>query len=369
MLKQLKKKLLARVPGATEPVAPPQESHEDVLVNAYCTNTSMPDLDFPHALHGQRSLPDPALSEHLDGFLGDVQGRGDGKMTSTRYHVLRHIQRTRQHVSFTVDDSQRDAVSDWAERANALLFLPDGAVRDPYGRVLVSARDGSTEPAAAVPYPADARARRTHTGAALAGHGFKVPEFLPPVIGESELRPRAPQEVAGRALALFLVAVRAEAIATGAPFSLAELEDKIPFELAHLSLAERTFLATAQPSEQTVTQFAWRYESLFLLEWALGFVDPLPFPGQICDVPLAARNILYREPKEFLHGATLRPASELLDALDLHYRMHWLVRQAQTEGKAVPDGLDGSVIQERCYALNWLVRFEDAEWDDVDTPT
>jgi hypothetical protein len=32
-------------------------------------------------------------------------------------------------------------------------------------------------------------------------------------------------------------------------------------------------------------------------------------------------------------------------------------------------GLDPGVIQERHHALNWLVRFEDAEWDDVDTPT
>jgi len=369
MLKQLKKKLFARLPGATGPAVAPAEPPEPVLVNAYCTDASVPDLDFPHALHGQRSLPDPELIEHLDGFLGYVQSRGDGTMTSTRYHVLRHIQRTRQHLSLSVDDSQLDAVSDWAERANALLFLPDGDVRDPHGRVLVSAQDGSADPDAAVPYPAEASARRAQTGTALAQLGYTVPAFLPPVIGESELRLRAPQEVAGRALALFLVAIRAESLATDTPLSLAELEEKIPFELAHLSPAERTFLATAQPAGQAVTQFAWRYESLSLLEWALGFVDPLPFPATLCDVPLAARNILYREPKEFLHGATLRPDGELLDALDLHYRLHWLVRQAQADGKPVPDGLDASVIQERCHALNWLVRFEDAEWDDVDTPT
>lgn len=27
------------------------------------------------------------------------------------------------------------------------------------------------------------------------------------------------------------------------------------------------------------------------------------------------------------------------------------------------------VVAERHHALNWLVRFMDADWDDVDTPT
>jgi hypothetical protein len=28
-----------------------------------------------------------------------------------------------------------------------------------------------------------------------------------------------------------------------------------------------------------------------------------------------------------------------------------------------------AVVQERHVALNWLIRFEGAEWDQVDTPT
>jgi hypothetical protein len=35
----------------------------------------------------------------------------------------------------------------------------------------------------------------------------------------------------------------------------------------------------------------------------------------------------------------------------------------------VPANLNDGVLQERHHALNWLVRFEDREWDDVDTPT
>ena len=71
----------------------------------------------------------------------------------------------------------------------------------------------------------------------------------------------------------------------------------------------------------------------------------------------------------FAADAVLRPASDILDALDLHYRLHWAVRQARLDNKPVPGGIEGGVVYERHYALNWLVRFEDAEWDAVETPT
>ena len=65
----------------------------------------------------------------------------------------------------------------------------------------------------------------------------------------------------------------------------------------------------------------------------------------------------------------MRPASEILDALDLHYRLHWATTSARTKGEPAPAGLEPGVVFERHYALNWLTCFQDAEWDDVDTPT
>ena len=64
----------------------------------------------------------------------------------------------------------------------------------------------------------------------------------------------------------------------------------------------------------------------------------------------------------------LRPAPEILDALDLHQRLHWAVREAERGGGTAGE-LDAGVIRERHRALNWLVRFENAAWDDVDTPS
>jgi hypothetical protein len=45
------------------------------------------------------------------------------------------------------------------------------------------------------------------------------------------------------------------------------------------------------------------------------------------------------------------------------------VRQAELDEKAAPAKLEAGVVAERHYALNWLVRYGDADWDDVDTPT
>src|SRR2546429_9970567 len=69
-----------------------------------------------------------------------------------------------------------------------------------------------------------------------------------------------------------------------------------------------------------------------------------------------------------LHAARMRPDSEILDALDQHYRLHWIVCQAQVQQQPAPAGLNADVLMERHHALNWLVLFEGNDWDDVDTP-
>ncbi|ATS65984.1 DUF4272 domain-containing protein [Xanthomonas citri pv. fuscans] len=47
----------------------------------------------------------------------------------------------------------------------------------------------------------------------------------------------------------------------------------------------------------------------------------------------------------------------------------WAVRQAGRSGQPLPAGIVPGVVYERHYALNWLLHFEDAEWDEVETPT
>ena len=150
---------------------------------------------------------------------------------------------------------------------------------------------------------------------------------------------RAPDEIAARAFALLAVAVRAESLNetmnSGEPLTPDELFQRLPAAQAALTPNERDFMATAQPSEEAIAKFGWRYEAAYLLEWALGLVDTLPFPDAICDVPLTSRVLLQAgDLQGALHAARMRPDSEILDALDQHYRLHWIVRQAQVQQPA-----------------------------------
>jgi hypothetical protein len=129
-------------------------------------------------------------------------------------------------------------------------------------------------------------------------------------------------------------------------------------------------MATDEPDEAELPRFTWRYEALAALLWALGRLDSLPFPDTICDVPLVAKNVLGTKPETWLATARLRPGAEILDILDVTYRLHWAVRQAvHIDHTAIPAGLDPGVVAERHHALNWLVSLGDADWDEVDTPT
>jgi hypothetical protein len=106
-----------------------------------------------------------------------------------------------------------------------------------------------------------------------------------------------------------------------------------------------------------------------VLLWALGFVDALGRPAGQIDPGEAVRILDDRGRDGLVAAARLRPAGELLDAADLIYRSHWAVRDAQFHGRAPPAGLNADVVAERHYALNWLIGYGDAEWDEVSTDT
>ncbi|MGJ7917164.1 DUF4272 domain-containing protein [Massilia sp. LXY-6] len=358
MFKQLKKLFTPRPPA----------DHDEMLVNAYCTLATVPEPPFVHHLHGRRDSTDPEMRQELDGFVRYVQSLGGGKMTSTRYQVMRHAQRTRHQFAFSVSPRDAGGLAEWALQANALLVLPDGQVRDPQRKVLVSSADGSAEADAVVPFPAAALQRKAATEALLAARGLQASSHLPPVVAESELRLRPAAEARQRAVALLAVALRAESLAAGKPLPVAELEQKLPGLRRVLSPQETAFLQEEQPTPADLTRFSWRYESLLTLEWALGLAE-LPWPDGPCDATTTSRTLLERAEEVVGTKVRLRAGTEILDALDLHYRLQWLVRQSRLDGKPLPAGLDAGVISERHHALNWLSCFEDSDWDDTDTPT
>ena len=340
-----------------------------ILINAYCTHRSPPEPGFRYELNSRRDLSDPELGQHLEGFMDYVMSRGDGKMTQSRFHLLQHIQRVRHQLSMTVEDDQLDAFAAWAWEANAICFLPDGSIRNPSGEILIDANGEPEQSDAEMPYPRDALERKARSEELLGKKGIPVLAALPPVIGEHEVELRAPGNVARRALALFVVALRAESLNSDSQIAPEELRTRFPEAFDALSPAEIAFFQNPAPERQQIVDAGWRYEALLVLQWALGLAEELAFPAAICDVPAAAKRMFERQDAAWIRAAQLRPAREILDALDVHFRLHWAVRQARVSNKNAPAGIEPGVVAERHYALNWLVRFGNAHWDDVDTPT
>lgn len=339
-----------------------------MLVNLYCTHRTPPSITFPHQLNARRDRTDRALEEHLNGFMGFVMDRGRRPMTAMRYAVLRHLERVHHHVSLHVDEAHEEALSAWATAANALAFFEDATVRDPNGLVLVDPQTGDPEPGASVPYPTDAKVRKDTTTRALAGRGVRVVASLPPSISEVEVTMRDANEVASRTFALFACALRAESIANGDPIPSKEILERMPHAVAAMTPRERRFFDARAPEQGEIVDHVWRYESLAALAWSLGFLTDLPFPSTICDVPALAGQMLSLDPVEAARRG-LRATPAILDALDLTFRAHWATTDARVNGGESPRDLDASVVLERHRALNWLTRTEDADWDDVQTPT
>ncbi|WP_426208925.1 DUF4272 domain-containing protein [Massilia sp. TWP1-3-3] len=342
---------------------------DDLLINAYCSVNTLPALDFPHTVQGRRDGSDPALKEHLRGFAGWVRSLANGAMTPARYAVLRHLQKVRHHVSILVHPSHMDRYSAWALQANAIAFLPSGFICDPATAVLLSPDGADDNPQACVPYPQAAHQRKARTEALLANRNLTPAPSLPPVIAESEVVLRSAGAVAERLMALFAVAVRAESVASKSPMPGDEIMHRLGLADTAFSAQERKFMADTMPTQKDTVKFGWCYECAYTLAWAAGVFDKLPFPAAICDVELIAQTLLKLRAAGVHEAARLRPVAQLLDCLDLHQRLHWITRQAQADKQATSAGLEAGVIQERHRALNWLVQFEDAAWDDVDTPT
>jgi hypothetical protein len=121
-----------------------------------------------------------------------------------------------------------------------------------------------------------------------------------------------------------------------------------------------------------------------VLVWALGDLE-LNWPTGFCDVPRLTKTVMgYEKQLDFVTAATLRPKAEILDAVQLTMLQHWAIRDAYIHKRPIPADLDWTgkaemqpvtgapvtgAVAERHHAINWLTRLNDADWDDVDTPT
>ena len=211
----------------------------------------------------------------------------------------------------------------------------------------------------------EAQARKARSVAQLQSEGVATIDHLPTIEPESTTRRQNAKVVVRRTIALVIVAVKGE---TGDHAMAQALIRQFGAE-GFFTPKEQAFMDDPNPSDQDRANFAWRYEGVHVMLWALGIAPELERPDHICDVPFIANTLRNLGTEGLMRRAKLRPQAELLDAADLIYRYDWAVVNARLKGEEPPAGLDKGVVYERHYALNWLIGYMDQDWDDVSTDT
>ena len=207
-------------------------------------------------------------------------------------------------------------------------------------------------------------ARKAKSIAAIKELGLPFIDHLPVVEDESSIKPRSREEIAERALALAIAAVKGEA-------NDQEFVDSLITQYSAQQLftpAELAFLTNHSPTPQQLTNFSWQYECVHVLLWSLGHIEKLQPPNHLCDVPadlLIIRNLGREKLSSTAHP---RPLSEILDQADYYYRLHWAVVELRLHGKN-SDKANEEIIDERHKALNWLIRYMGQDWDEITTDT
>ena len=219
--------------------------------------------------------------------------------------------------------------------------------------------------------------RKGRSIAILAEKGIPYIPHLRATVMESEARIRSSKEIARRLFAMFGVCVYCESRSSGQDWEetqkyLRRIDEILEGGLGDsLTPDERAFLAVKAPDRADLAKFGWRYECCHVLMWALGIIDDLGYPDNICNVSSMGGFIWKQESLSgFLGGVKPRGSGEILDAADLVLRYDWACVDARIKGGESPAGLNEEVVVEWHYALNWLIGAnEDAGWDDIQVNT
>jgi hypothetical protein len=203
--------------------------------------------------------------------------------------------------------------------------------------------------------------RRRSSEEALTKLGIVIVENLPPIEEESNIRLRTPAEIAERILVLTYLNCRA---------SGRELKEQIITFLKQeglwqkISQTEKALFDKESLSEDEESFIRWRGEAIWLLLWVINKVDDLALPVEMTD----PRQVFSRlpgfmsSPGDFIHAATIRPLSEIMDQADLTFRLTWAAMRQDQEHSNYDINLNYGIAHERHYAVNWVISAT-CEWD------
>ncbi len=297
-------------------------------------------------------------------------------------------------IVFETDDNRErtryliNTLFDLASEVNGFLLYPNMNIYNKEGKLVFSTRGESevtdffpiantdlTECKKTEETTADCQ-RRERSIALLEKKGIPYLTSLPNETTEQEARIKSREEMVQRAATLFAVAVYSEIMLEENPdrdeaLTYFNRMDELYGVSQWLTPNEAAFLSNPTSTTQERIQFVWRYENCAVLLWAAGIVEELPYPSDICDIPVIA-SIFWQHKgiDNLLAEGSPRTKSEILDAADLTLRYDWACVDARIHGREAPAHLDGGVVMERHYTFSWLTSVkEGADWDDIQPDT
>ena len=297
-------------------------------------------------------------------------------------------------IVFETDDNNDrthyliNTLFDLAHQVNGYLLYPNMHLYNRQGK-LVFSRDGESELTDFTPIAhadlldgnrpeevAADRERKERSVALLQTQGIPYLETLKSEVLEAEVQLKSREEMIQRATTLFAVAVYSEVMLSENPDRNEALTyfnkmDEIYGIHRWLTPAEQTYISNLEATEQEHIQFVWHYENCAVLLWAAGIVEELPYPSEICDIPvIAAIFWQHQGTEELLTKGIARSKEEILDMADLTYRYDWACVDARIHHKDAPAQLDGGIVMERHYTFNWIIGANcGADWDDIQPNT
>ncbi|MEO0416262.1 MAG: DUF4272 domain-containing protein [Verrucomicrobiota bacterium] len=308
------------------------------------------------------------VMEHISGFQGYIWKCAEGKMTAPLFALMQRLYLVHQFIG-TVSEPEvtpeiGDFVASITKKNHCLKFIGDTVFGSDFDPII--GPDTGYVDGAEMSYWPDSIERRKENRASLAMIGIKIPETLNLNASIQETILRSPSEVGLRAVVLYYTAYTA--VPNGMPKP--QVREYLQSLDEWVSPAEKTFLASSDSDQQTTLDMAWRFEALWALLWALNVHDDLGMGNEPHDVAEMDRLIEeFGGAQALIDAKEVRCIEEILEEADMVRCKNWACRDARGEESGPPAGLHPGVVAEQHHALNWLIRFEESEWDDVDTPS
>ncbi|MFO6423425.1 DUF4272 domain-containing protein [Motilimonas sp. KMU-193] len=186
--------------------------------------------------------------------------------------------------------------------------------------------------------------------------GIQANLAIPPLPDVSRCEMRSVEEIVCRLQSLMLVTAHAEDLP---PAVIDSLYLRVGPNQA-FTLQEQMLLANKNISDNKRQACLWRYESIKVLLWALGYIKELGEPTQLADIIALSQLIQWQNYEELVAGSQPTTPINILDQADKYVR---LAESCLQQPRKIPASINHAIVKERCSCLSWLIG--ESDWDEA----